>query len=75
MDFKRSELIAMAAAVIIPLVIFAVILTPGAVEAITLFLLTANNLPIVFGGAAAGVFCVLVYRLYRRLRPTRSRRS
>ena len=69
MDFKRSELIAMAAAVIIPLVIFAVVLTPGAVKAITLFLLTANNMPIVFGGAAAGVLCILAYRIFRRLRP------
>ncbi|MBU6318727.1 MAG: hypothetical protein KGS00_03670 [Alphaproteobacteria bacterium] len=75
MDFKRSEIIAMAAAVIIPLIIFATVLTPGAVKAITLFLLTANNMPIVFGGAAAGVFCILAYRIYRRLRPRRPPKS
>jgi hypothetical protein len=69
MEFKRSEIAAIVAAILIPIVILVVIFTPGAVRAITLFVLTSDNLPIVFGSAAAALFGVLVYRVYRRLRP------
>lgn len=71
MEFKRSEIAAIIAAILVPVVILVMILTPGAVRAITLFVLTSDNLPIVFGSAAAALFCVLAYRIYRRMKPRR----
>jgi membrane protein implicated in regulation of membrane protease activity len=75
MDLKPHEIALMVAAVAIPLVFLILGFTPGGLSFIGDFLMQSPNMPWVFFGGAALVFCVLAYRIYRRLRPTQKKKS
>ncbi|MDZ4761517.1 MAG: hypothetical protein SGJ21_10630 [Alphaproteobacteria bacterium] len=69
MDFKPAEIAAIVLAFLVPVAIFAVVLTPGALGAIYAFAFDRQNMPFVFGGGALLTFGVLAYRIFRRIRP------
>lgn len=69
MDFKPSEIILMALALLIPLGLFIALLIPGAIATIFAFVGDPTARPIVFGGGAFVVFGVLCYRIYSRAKP------
>jgi hypothetical protein len=74
MEFKPSEIVAIIIAFAIPIVGFAVVLTPGAFEAALNFIFGAGARTYVFGAAAFVVMCVLGLRIYRRIRPAEGKR-
>ena len=49
--------------------------TPGGLSFIGDFLMQSPNMPWLFFGGAALVFCVLAWRIYRRLRPAQKKKS
>ena len=69
MDFKPIEIITIIIAFAIPIVGFAVVLTPGGFDSVLNFIFGPATRPFVFGVAAFGVMCVLGIRIYRRIRP------
>jgi len=75
MDLKPHEIALMVAAVAIPLVFLILGFTPGGLSFIGDFLMQSPNMPWVFFGGAALVFCVLAYRIYRRLRPAQKKKT
>ena len=75
MEFKPHEIALMIAAVAIPLVFLVLGFTPGGLSFIGDFLMQSPNMPWLFFGGAALVFCVLAWRIYRRLRPAQKKKS
>lgn len=75
MDLKPVEIIGIVIALAIPIVGFAVVLTPGGFDAVLNFLFGASTRNYVFGAAAFGVMCVLALRIYRRIRPPEKKRD
>lgn len=75
MELKPHEIALMIAAVAIPVVFLVLAFTPGGLSFIGDFLLQSPNMPWVFFGGAALVFCVLAYRIYRRLRPAQKKKK
>ena len=75
MDFKPAEIAMIVLAFLVPVAIFAVILTPGAGEALFAFAFDRQNMPFVFGGGAFLVFAVLAWRIFRRIRPAPKSRT
>jgi hypothetical protein len=71
MDLKFGDIVAIVAAIAIPVVVFGVLIVPGAMPAVLNFVLQEDRRPYIFYGAAALVFGVLAYRIYRRIRPAR----
>ena len=69
MEFKPIEIAGFVIAFAIPIIGFAVVLTPGGFDAVLAFIFGPATRPFVFGMAAFGVMCVLGLRIYRRLRP------
>jgi membrane protein implicated in regulation of membrane protease activity len=69
MGFKPGEIVAIVIALAVPIIGFAVLVSPGAVAAIYDFVLRADVMPFVFFGGAAIVFAVLSWRVYRRIKP------
>ena len=69
MDFKPGEIVAIVLALAIPIGVFAVLLTPGAVDAIFAFAMQKDRMPYVFYGGAVAAFLFLAWRLFRRIRP------
>ena len=69
MEFKTGEIVAIVVALAIPIGVFAVLLTPGAVDAIIAFLMQKDRMPYVFYGGAFVAFAALAWRLFRRIRP------
>ena len=59
MGFKPGEIVAIVIALAVPIIGFAVLVSPGAVAAIYEFVLRADVMPFVFFGGAAIVFAVL----------------
>ena len=74
MEFKPHEIALMVAAVAIPLIFLILGFTPGGLSFIGEFLMQSPNMPWVFFGGAALVFCVLAWRIYRRLRPAQKKK-
>jgi hypothetical protein len=74
MEFKASEIVAIIVAFAIPIVGFAVVLTPGGFDAVLNFLFGAGTRNYVFGAAAFVVMCVLGLRIYRRIRPPQKKK-
>ena len=62
---KPSELAIVIAAFVIPVIL--IVLMPGVTGPLIAFAATKTGSWIVFGGLAAGVFAVLLWRLYRRI--------
>jgi hypothetical protein len=69
MGFKLGEIVAIVVALAVPIIAFAVLLSPGAMAAIYNFVLRADVMPFVFFGGAAVVFAFLAWRVYRRIKP------
>jgi hypothetical protein len=69
MGFKPSEIILIAFAVLIPVVLFVALLIPGGISTLFGFMVDPTLRPIVFGGGAFIVFGVLCYRIYSRVSP------
>lgn len=69
MDLKPGEIIAIVLALAIPIVVFAVLLTPGAGDAVYAFVMRPDRMPYIFYGGAALTFGYLAWRIYRRIRP------
>jgi hypothetical protein len=75
MDFKPAEIAGIIVAFLIPIVGFAVVLTPGGFDAVLNFLFGAGTRNYVFGAAAFVVMCVLGLRIYRRIRPPEKKKN
>lgn len=69
MEFKPLEIVAIVLALAIPVGAFALLFIPGGYNAAINFLMNPDVTPFVFYGAAGVVFLVLMYRVYRRIRP------
>ncbi|MDP3737775.1 MAG: hypothetical protein Q8R02_10315 [Hyphomonadaceae bacterium] len=69
MGFKPGEIVAIVIALGVPIVGFAVLISPGAMATIYNFVLRAEVMPFVFFGGAAVVFGFLAWRVYRRIKP------
>jgi hypothetical protein len=69
MEFKPGEIIAIVLALTIPIGLFVVLLTPGAVDAIVGFVMQKDRMPYIFYGGAILAFSFLAWRLYSRIRP------
>jgi hypothetical protein len=75
MDFKPAEIAGIIVAFLIPIVGFAIVLTPGGFDAVLNFLFGAGTRNYVFGAAAFAVMCVLGQRIYRRIRPPETKKK
>lgn len=64
---KPSEIAIVVAAFVIPVTLIVLLLMPGVTGPLIAFAATKTGSWIVFGGLAAGVFAVLMWRLYRRI--------
>jgi hypothetical protein len=71
MDLKPGEIVAIVVALAIPIAIFAVAFTPGALGAVYTLALQPGWREAIFFGGAALAFGVLAWRLYHRIRPRR----
>lgn len=69
MELKPMEIVAIVVALAIPIAVFAVVFTPGALGAVMAFALQPGWREVIFFGGAAVVFVILAYRIYRRIRP------
>jgi membrane protein implicated in regulation of membrane protease activity len=69
MELKPGEIIAIVLALAIPIAVFAVVFTPGALAWAYSVLLQPGWREAIFFGGAAVAFGALAWRLYRRLRP------
>jgi uncharacterized membrane protein YebE (DUF533 family) len=69
MELKPGEIVAIVIALAIPITVFAVVLTPGALGAVLGFMLDERYRSWIFFGGAAVAFGVLAFRVYRRIRP------
>jgi hypothetical protein len=64
---KPSEIALVVAVLAIPAIVIGLLLTPGVVSPFIAYASTRTGSWVVFGGLAAAVFGVLVWRLYRRI--------
>ena len=71
MELKPGEIVAIVVALAIPITVFAVVFTPGALDAVLGLVLDARYRGWIFFGGAAVTFGVLAFRIYRRIRPKR----
>jgi hypothetical protein len=69
MDLKPHEIALAIIAVAAPLIFIILAFTPGGLSFIGDIALNPVLMPWLFFGGAALVFCVLAYRIYRRIRP------
>ena len=69
MEFKPGEIAAIVLALAIPIGLFIVLLTPGAVDGIIAFVMQPDRMPYIFYGGAILAFSFLAWRLYSRIRP------
>lgn len=69
MEFKPGEIVAIVLALAIPIGLFVILLTPGAVDAIMGFVMQKDRMPYIFYGGAILAFSFLAWRLYSRIRP------
>jgi hypothetical protein len=69
MEFKPGEIAAIVLALAIPLGLFVILLTPGAVDGIIAFVMQPGRMPYIFYGGAIIAFGFLGWRLFRRIRP------
>jgi hypothetical protein len=69
MELKPGEIVAIVIALAIPITIFAVVFTPGALDAVLGFVLDERYRSWIFFGGAAVAFGALAFRIYRRIRP------
>jgi hypothetical protein len=75
MEFKPLEIVMIVLALAIPVGLLVILLIPGAGASAFAFAMDRNNMPYVFGGAAAAVTAVLAFRIYRRIRPRGPRKD
>ncbi len=75
MELKPLEIATIVLALAVPVGLFALLLIPGAGASVFAFAMERQNMPYVFGGAAACVTAVLGYRIYRRIRPRTPRKD
>jgi membrane protein implicated in regulation of membrane protease activity len=71
--FSRAEIAAVVLGLAIPLVLFALLLIPGAMAAVIGYLTQRHVAPWAFGGAAVIVAAILVRRIWTRVRRRRRR--
>jgi hypothetical protein len=69
MDLKPHEIALALVAVAAPLIFIILAFTPGGLGFIGDIALNPVLMPWIFFGGAALVFCVLAFRIYRRIRP------
>jgi hypothetical protein len=69
MEFKPHEIALMIVAVAAPTIFLVLAFIPGGLNFIGDFAMNPVIMPWLFFGGAALVFCVLAYRIYRRIRP------
>jgi hypothetical protein len=69
MDLKPGEIVAIVVALAIPIAVFAVVFTPGALGVVLGVVLDERYRGWIFFGGAAVTFAVLAFRVYRRIRP------
>ncbi len=69
MDLKPHEIALAIIAVAAPLIFIILAFTPGGLGFIGDIAMNPVLMPWIFFGGAALVFCVLAYRIYRRIRP------
>lgn len=69
MDLKPHEIALAIIAVAGPLIFIILAFTPGGLSFIGDIAMNPVLMPWIFFGGAALVFCVLAYRIYRRIRP------
>jgi hypothetical protein len=69
MELKPGEIIAIVLALAIPIGLFVILLTPGAVDAVMGFVMQKDRMPYIFYGGAILAFLFLAWRLFRRIRP------
>jgi uncharacterized membrane protein YebE (DUF533 family) len=69
MELKPGEIAAIVIALAIPIAVFAVVFTPGALGAVLGFILDERYRGWIFFGGAAVAFGALAFRVYRRIRP------
>lgn len=75
MDLKFSDIVAIAVAIAIPVIGFAVLIVPGAMAGVVDFVMRPDRRPYIFYGGAAVVFAILAFRIYRRIRPPQRKKS
>lgn len=71
--FSRAEIAAVVVGLAIPIGLFALLLIPGAMASVIGFLTQRAVAPWAFGGAAAVVAAILIYRLWSRVRRPRAK--
>lgn len=65
--FSRAEIAAVVLGLAVPVVLFALLLIPGAMAAVIGFLTQRSVAPFAFGGAAAVVAAILAVRIWTRV--------
>ena len=74
MDLKLGDIVAIVLAIGIPVVLFTLLIVPGAMGAVLGFLLQEDRRPYIFFGGALLAFGVLAWRIYRRIRPAQRKK-
>jgi hypothetical protein len=69
MEFKPSEIVLIILGVAAPTIFLVLAFIPGGLNFIGDFALDPRFMPWIFFGGAGLLFCVLAYRIYRRIRP------
>jgi hypothetical protein len=64
---KPSELVIVIAAFVIPVILIVLLLLPGVTGPLLAYASTKTGSWVIFGGLAACVFAVLLWRLYKRI--------
>ncbi|MEZ6030150.1 MAG: hypothetical protein R3C46_10415 [Hyphomonadaceae bacterium] len=69
MDFKLRDLILMALAVAVPVVVLVLAFIPGGLGFVPYLAMHPTWQPVIFFGGAAIAAAVLFWRIYRRIKP------
>ena len=70
MNLKSLEIALIVAGIAVPTILLILAFIPGGLNFIGDFAMNPVTMPWVFFGGAALLFCVLAWRIYRRIRPS-----
>ncbi|MEQ1608295.1 MAG: hypothetical protein ABL956_04900 [Hyphomonadaceae bacterium] len=69
MDLKFREIALIVIGVAAPTILLILGFTPGGLNFVGDIVMNSHNMPWLFFGGAGLLFCVLAYRIFRRIRP------
>lgn len=75
MELKPHEIALIVFAVAAPTIFLVLAFTPGGLAFVGEIAMNPVLMPWIFFGGAALVFCVLAYRIYRRIRPAPKKKA